>query len=229
MKALVFDAGPIISLTMNNLLWIIKPLKKSFNGDFFITDAIKEELVDKPLATKRFEFEALQVQHRISHGELKVVYMDGELEQKATELLNLANSCYRAKGEWIKIAHYGEMSAIALAIALNAEAAVIDERTVRQLIENPEELRKTMEKHLNNKVETNKNNLKELQSRTRNTKIIRSAELAAIAFEKGLLNKYISDGIKKRTLLDAILWGIKLNGCAITRREIEELIKLEKA
>ena len=32
MKTLVFDAGPIISMTMNNLLWLLKPLKKQFDG-----------------------------------------------------------------------------------------------------------------------------------------------------------------------------------------------------
>jgi hypothetical protein len=30
-----------------------------------------------------------------------------------------------------------------------------------------------------------------------------------------------------RELLESVLWGVKLNGCAISEQEISELIKLE--
>lgn len=68
MKSIIFDAGPIISLATNNLLWILKPLKKYFNGKFYITDAVKRELVDKPFETKKFKFEAIQVEKLIEEG-----------------------------------------------------------------------------------------------------------------------------------------------------------------
>ena len=61
MKSLIFDAGPIISLATNNLLWILEPLKNKFDGKFYLTDAVKRELVDRPLETKKFKFEAIQV------------------------------------------------------------------------------------------------------------------------------------------------------------------------
>ena len=57
MKALVFDAGPIITLTMNNLLWLLEQLKSQFNGEFFICPAVRRELVDKPLQTKKYKFQ----------------------------------------------------------------------------------------------------------------------------------------------------------------------------
>ena len=59
MKCLVFDSGPIISLTTNNLLWILEPLKNKFKGRFVITEGVRKELIDKPLTTKKFKFEAL--------------------------------------------------------------------------------------------------------------------------------------------------------------------------
>ena len=69
MKTIVFDTGPIISLTMNNLLWILEPLKSISNANFYITNPVKKELVDNPLnKTKRFKFEALQVLHYIENG-----------------------------------------------------------------------------------------------------------------------------------------------------------------
>lgn len=54
MRALVFDTGSIISLVTNNLLWILPPLKKQFRGDFLISEAVKGEIIDHPLKTKKF-------------------------------------------------------------------------------------------------------------------------------------------------------------------------------
>ena len=55
MKSIVFDAGGIISLTINDLLWLLEPLKKRFKGDFYISKAIKKEIVDKPLTTNQLQ------------------------------------------------------------------------------------------------------------------------------------------------------------------------------
>ena len=60
MKSIVFDSGPIISFDLNNLLWLLVPLKREFNGKFYITSAVKRELVDKPLEIKKYKFEVRQ-------------------------------------------------------------------------------------------------------------------------------------------------------------------------
>ena len=52
MRSIIFDTGPIISLTMNNLIWTLKHLKRQFKGDFLITPAVKKELIEKPFRTK---------------------------------------------------------------------------------------------------------------------------------------------------------------------------------
>jgi len=61
MKALVFDTGPIITLAMNNLLWLVKEMKDKFNGEFYITESVKRECVDRPLTSKKYKYEAIQV------------------------------------------------------------------------------------------------------------------------------------------------------------------------
>ena len=86
MKAMIFDAGPIISLTTNNLLWLLAPLKEKFGGEFYITENIRKELVEKPLKTKKFKFEALQVQDQIEKGVLKVI-KNSKTKAKAEQLL----------------------------------------------------------------------------------------------------------------------------------------------
>ena len=52
MKSLVFDSSSIISLATNNLLWLLRPLKKQFKGDFYISKSIKHEIVDHPMTTE---------------------------------------------------------------------------------------------------------------------------------------------------------------------------------
>ncbi len=59
-------------------------------------------------------------------------------------------------------------------------------------------------------------------------KLIRSVELVSVAYELGLLDKYLVNVPNpKKTLLEAVLWGVKLNGCSVSEREIEEIVRIE--
>lgn len=233
MKSLVFDSGPIISLTTNNLLWLLEPLQVKFGGLFYMPESVKRELVDRPLSIKKFEFEALQVQQYISGNILKVMGNDGTKEL-TMHLLNLANNCFSAKNHNINIVHYADMSVVAAAKLLKSNAIVIDERTTRELIEQPESVAALMERKLHEPITTDKRNLGALKEELAGIKVIRSAELAAIAYERGLLDRYTRTGEEKvipnlrKTLLDSVLWGVKLDGCAISEAEIERVLKLEK-
>ena len=71
-KAIIFDAGTLISLSMNGLLDELQRLKEIFNGDFLITEQVKYEIIDKPLSIKAFELEALKVQQLLEKGILKI-------------------------------------------------------------------------------------------------------------------------------------------------------------
>jgi len=232
MRRIFFDAGPVISLTMTNLLWLLEPLKTQFKGEFCITPAVKQELIDKPFETKRFKFEAMQVLQYLSKGTLRVVRSD-ELDKKAQYLLSLANRCYRAKESNINIVHQGEMETLAAAILLGADAVVVDERTTRYLIDKPERLARRMGDKLHTPVDVDKQALGELKRELGNIHLIRSTELVAIAFEHGLLDLYISGGEEKavkdlrKNLLESAIWGLKINGCSIADSEIDDIVKFE--
>ncbi|MCX6707139.1 MAG: hypothetical protein NT001_03280 [Candidatus Woesearchaeota archaeon] len=226
-KSIVFDTGPIISLATNNLLWILEPLEKAFGGDFLMPPGVRKELIDNPLRSKRFKFEAMQALNLVNNGVLKIVD-DSSLNSEIEELMDIANKIFRAKGNWMQIVHYGEIGAIAVAMMMGSSAMVIDERTTRMLIEDPDSLRKMMEKKLHTKVEMNKDNLNEFGKRTKGIKMIRSTELAMMAYEKGLLDRFLPNIPQARKeLIDGVLWGIKLNGCSISEMEIDRIIKLE--
>jgi len=73
MRSIVFDTGPIISIATNNLLWVLEELKKRYDGEFYITSAVKKEVMDKPLRSKMFKLEALQIMFYISKGVIKIL------------------------------------------------------------------------------------------------------------------------------------------------------------
>lgn len=226
MKSLVFDSGPVINFALNNLLWLFEPLKKRFNGKFYVTKKVKEELIKNPLKTQRFKFEALQILRYFDKKIFEVYPKQGfEIEK----LLNLFNSIYKVKGKYLAVVHPAEVEAVAAAVHVNANGLVIDERTTRLILEDPKAMARIFEKRLHSKVKINFNNLKILHSMTKSLKMIRSIELVIYAYEQGLLDEYLpSDIIKpKKTLLDAIIWGLKLRGCSLSMKEIDEIKRIE--
>lgn len=226
--SIIFDTGPIISLAMNNLLGVLEELKKKYNKDFLISKSVRKELIDRPLHTKKFKFEALQVLKLIKDNVLGVVESK-EVEDKAVKLLSLANSIFTAYGKNINIVHKAEITGIELCINLNADAFVVDERTSRLLLENPIDLKNILEKKLHTNISINNENLKQFKEQTKGVKPIRSVELVTVAYELGLLDKFILDIEEPRkNLIDSLLWGVKLNGCAVSKQEIDEIMQLVK-
>lgn len=227
MKSITFDAGPVISFATNNLLGLLEQLKGKFKGDFYITKGVENELVKKPLESKKFKFEALQILEQIKKGSLKVVDNDA-IHNKGIELLNLANQSFSAYGHYINIVSFAEMESLAAALYFKSEAIVIDERTTRELVENPMIVKKVLEKKIHTRISVNKDNLKEFQKQAKEIKVIRSTELVTIAYELGLLNQYLVEKTNPRkTLLEGLLWGVKLNGCAVSDIEINRILRSE--
>ena len=227
MKYLIFDAGPVISLATNNLLWLLKPLKDKYGGKFYITDKVKHELVDVPLETKKFKFEALQVQKLIDDKVIEILENEF-IKNETPRILRLANEVFRAYGNYIRIVHFAEMSVLAACISTDADAVVIDEKTTRFLVENPRMVVEILRKNLHTSVYINENNLKELRNFVKKVKLIRSVELAVVAYELGLLKDYVVNVPQaRRNLLEGILWGVKLNGCAVSTDEIQNILKAE--
>lgn len=227
MKSLIFDAGPIITFTTNNLLFLLDGLKQKFKGQFIVVGGVKRELIDKPLQTRRFKLEALQVQSLIEK-EILSVMEDEKVRAYANKLLDVANNILFAHNHPITIVQRGEIESLACALLYKADAVVADERVTRTLIENPEGLQKLMEKRLHQPLKLNRAMLHEFQEQTRHIKIIRSIELITMAFELGLMNDLIV-GIPnaRRELLESALWGAKMNGCSVSEEEINKIIKLQ--
>ena len=222
-KVLIFDAGPIISLTMNGLLPVLKKLKENFNGEFVITPGVKKEIVDRPLKIKKYSLEGVKVQNLIEEGILvpsSNFVENSALNRETKRLLKIVNSSFRDDkiNEKINLIHSGEAECLAFSNLCKCDnVIVIDERTTRMLTEAPDKLEHLMEKKLHTSIHADFSGLKELA----NMKFIRSAELLYVAYKKDLI------GLKKdKILLDALLYGVKFKGAAISSREIEKIKKL---
>lgn len=221
-KIIFFDTGPIISLVMSRLAWILPLLKQKCNGTFYITPAVKRELVERPMTIHRFEFEALESLKLINDGVLQVY--NQVPRQTASELITLANSSFSIGGKTIDIIQSGEIESIASARQEKADAIVMDERTLRLFIENSAEMEKLLELRFKRDVVPDSQRINQFSSQLKGIPIIRSIELVGTAYRFGLLNDYarqVKNG--NQIVLDSVLWATKFNGCAVTEHEIEEI------
>ena len=110
------------------------------------------------------------------------------------KLLFLANSVFISKenlqvkspGGKLNILQKGEIEAIALCAELNADAYVVDERTMRLFMEDSEGLKRILENKLHTSVNVDNKMLSDFKKQINGVNIIRSSELMMVALEKGL-------------------------------------------
>ena len=225
MKAIIFDSSTLINFAINGLLQEFRELKKLFGGKFLITKEIVGEIVDKPMKIKRFELEALKIKELIMDNVLEMPSSLGidekEISRMTAEVLNITNNTFFGKGNAMQIIDLGEASCLALAKLLDEKGIKnvisVDERTVRLLCEKPENLLAIFQKKLHTDVKFKKENLNSF----RDFKFIRSTELIFIAYKKGIVR--LRD---HNSVLDALLYAMKLNGCSISEDEINEMKRL---
>lgn len=223
MKFLIFDAGPLISLTMNGLIEVIENLKNVFDGEFIITPQVKREVIDRPLSIKKYKLEAIQVKNLLDKKILRMsgdFVSDAKLNREIKRLMKVSSGFLRTEedGKKISIIHEGEVSCLAFSnLCASENVIVIDERTTRLLSEAPEKILELMERKLHTKLVMEKSLVKEFEK----YKFIRSSEILFIAYKKNLFNMK-----KDIQLLDALLYGVKFKGAAISSGEIEKMKKL---
>jgi hypothetical protein len=223
-KAIIFDSGTLINLSMNGLLYILEELKNKTNVKFIITNQVKYETIDRPLKVPRFELGALRIyrllENKIIELPITLDIDENEINKKTKIFLDKANSLLISKGREIKIVSQAEMSCLALSeILTNLEIPnmiAIDERTTRILAEKPENLEKLMSHRLHTKVKLKTKNFKPFK----NFRFLRSTELVFVAHKLNLLK------IKHPKTLEAALYATKFKGASVSWDELKVLKKL---
>jgi hypothetical protein len=229
MKSIVLDSSTIITLASTCLLNVFSDLKKMSGVQFFIPPGVEEETIGKSFHIDRFMLEGIRVYDKISDGTIKIE-KSNKVRELGSELLTLVNHTFTARGKPIQLIHMGEAEVIALARLKGTPFIGIDEKTTRLLIEAPQAIQKWMRNKLHTSVTVNQSNLKALQEHVKGIKVLRSSDIVAYAYKKGLFDKMIPSGKRnslsfKENFVKGFLWALRFSGCAIREEEIENYQK----
>jgi predicted nucleic acid-binding protein len=214
MKQVCCDSSSIITLSTNCLLWLLD----KFDCEFMIPNFVKKEVVDNPLNSTKYSFEAMRNGLCIGSS-LKVEQTNPELRD---QIIKLSNSLFTCRGRPIEIIQYGEADALALAIEKKVNMLLVDEKNTRLLIEDKRILKKVMERRTGKDLEINSEASKKLDELLKGIKVIRSSELVAVAINRGLLDW----PYPKKELVRSSLTSLKYSGCAISSSEIIEITNI---
>lgn len=216
-KTLVADSSSIISLAINCMSSVLAEL----GPKIVVTDAIYNEIVSRPMKSKRYALESIRIRKLFSEGVISVRKPDPKVTRR---ILEDSNSVYRIRKRPLSLVHLGEAEALALLSEVDADALLIDERTTRMLMEDAEGLRGILEDQNNSRVDMDTRRLESFRRAVDGIDIIRSSEIAAVAYEKGILSRNL--GFEGKDALMASLYALKFSGCAISWQEIEDYARV---
>ncbi len=224
MKVAILDSGPLINLSMNGLIYVLKNLKELTGVRFAITKDVKYETLDKPIGIPRFELGALTISELIKDGIIempeKFKVSDSDIKKRTSEIMSVANQCVIANGKFVSIVSSAEMSCLALSDLLREKGVEniigVDERTTRVMGEDIDSLVRSMSERMHTKIKIDKSKVKYFSK----YRFIRSTEIVYVAFKLGVLN------IHDPKALEAGLYATKFKGASVSFDEIEILKKL---
>ncbi len=211
----VSDTGPIISLSETCLLDVLSFLP----FDVVVPPAVVDELVTVPMQTKQHRFGAIRISELLRRGAIKPLALSRRAREIAHRLDYLANHTFYFHHRPLRILHRGEIFALALAETTDRVLAV-DERTTREIIEDPEAIRGRLERHVHGRVHVDKENLDEILDLVGDVLVIRSVEMLALAAERGYFDRYENPD----RALAAALYALKLAGCSVSEAEISRFV-----
>jgi len=217
-KKIFFDSSTLISMAISCALPIFEKLKDCFEGDFYITDSVYRETIDRALQSVRFRYEGYRILKLLEKGVLKQ-YSEKNIRPKVQNEMNLLNRIFYVYNKPLKIVQIGEVSAIVASLYEKNTWLAIDERTARMLIENLDGLKSWLDDKFHTNIKVNNSAASDWKEHSERLPVcIRSAELAVAAWEAGLLENLDQ--------LYGLLWALKFSGCAITESEINNYIKM---
>jgi len=214
-QSIVCDSSSLISLTDSCFVHVIYFLKKKYSGRFIIPPSVEKECVEQPMHIKNYALHAIRLKRAIAENMIDVV--EAKPEKAAEEIKFIANNIFHADGTPLRLLHAGEADVISLALELGVDNILMDERTTRMLVEDPEALRQHLEHELGKQIGINEESLSAFSRATKRLRFFRSTELILLAHEKGYFADY---GELEREAVEASLYKLKYSGCAIGFEEI---------
>jgi len=216
-QSIVCDSSSLISLTDSCFVHVIYFLKKKYSGRFIIPPSVEKECVEQPMNIRSYALHAIRLKRAIAENMIDVV--EAKAQPAAEEIRFIANNIFHAEGTPLRLLHAGEADVISLALELGVDNILMDERTTRMLVEDPESLRQHLERELGKQIGINEGSLSAFSRATKRLRFFRSTELVLLAYEKGYFADYKE---LEREAVEASLYKLKYSGCAVGFEEIGE-------
>jgi predicted nucleic acid-binding protein len=215
-KTIVADSSSIISLAVNCMSSVLGEL----GVHIAVTEEIYDEIISRPMNSKRYSLESLRIRKLFTEGVISIEEPEPSLVR---DVLETGNSIYRIDKHDLRLIHGGEAAALALMREKSSDVLLIDERTTRMMVEDPAVLCEVLSSQMSRRVFMDAGRLAHFRTLVPDVKIIRSCEVAAIAYEKGILSRNL--GSSGREVFAAVLYALKFSGCAVSWQEIEDYLR----
>lgn len=218
---IICDSSSLISIVDTGMISLLYMLKEKLNGQFLITDGIRDEIVSRPIQSKKYSLGAVTLQKAINDGVLVVLETEF-LKKTAQEIMDLANNTFTLNGRPLSLVHMGEAEILSLMVETNSKMLLIDEKTTRLFIESPEKLHSHLLTQYQGDLKINRTKLVDFKSMFQDAKILRSVELLGIGYMYGYFKQY---GPLEKEALKAATYAVKFAGCGVSFEEIEEFLR----
>tara|TARA_Y100000310_G_C20700355_1_gene829150 strand:+ start:5663 stop:6343 length:681 start_codon:yes stop_codon:yes gene_type:complete len=222
MKKIVVDSSSLITMSSSCILKMMKHLAEKENIKFMIPESVYYESVERPLKIKRFELNAVRIRSAVQSGYMETVKTTPHIKKTMNELSTVTANICSANGKKLRLINLGEAETLALMKEIDSRILLIDERTTRMLIEEPENVMSFLERRHKCKVTLNKGEMSNFRNFFNEIRVIRSVELIALAYEDGAFEQEIP---KSKQALEAALFAAKYAGCSVSGSEIKEFLR----
>lgn len=201
-------------------------MKEREKVSFIIPQSVYYESVERPLKIKRFELNAIRIKNAVESGYLEIAKTNTQIKNMMNELSTITANICKADGRTITLINKGEAETLALMKEINSRILLIDERTTRMIIEEPQNVMSFLQHRHKCKITLNKGRMDEFKNFFVNINVIRSVELIALAYENGAFGMQMK---KSKQALEAALFSAKYGGCAVSAKEIKDYLEGVKA
>jgi len=215
------DSSSLISLGDSCVIDMMYFLHDNHGVRFMVPPSVIDESINNPLKKEIKEYYA-SVRRIEKLKDDKIIEVTEPEPDETNKILDMTNHLLFVQWKPLHLVHYGESEVLAAARHNKDNMILMDERTTRMLIESPFVLKTHMEKEFRINIMIERNNMINFSNLTKGMEVIRSSEIAVIAYEHGYFDNF---GPKKKKAIEAILYELKYSGCAIHMSEIAEYVK----
>lgn len=214
------DSSSLISLGDSCIMDMLYFLHDKYRVRFMAPPSVIDESVNNPLKKGIKEYYAsLRRIEKLKDD--KILEVTEPEPDETKKILEMTNHLFFVQWKPLHLVHYGESEVLAAAKHNKDDMILMDERTTRMLIESPYVMKEHMEKEFKINVMIERNNMITFSNFTKGMEVIRSSEIAMLAYEHGYFDNF---GSKKTYAIEAALYNLKYSGCAIHMKEIEDYV-----